>query len=68
MMDQAINLLKQKITINDAFKLLRLSQRTWDLPIMEFAKSYVEFVHVAKQALDQNSQNSDALYVLAEST
>jgi len=64
MVKLAIDHLSRKQT-TEAFKLIRLSQRTWDLPIMEFSDFYWECVDAAKEALDRNSLDADALYVLA---
>jgi len=49
----------------DAFKLYRLSQREWDLPIIEFGFFYSICLAAAKQTLDHNSKDADALYALA---
>jgi len=56
--------LKRKQT-NEAFKLVRLSLREWDHPIVEYSEFYPECVEAAKEALDRNSADADALYVLA---
>jgi len=63
-LDQAIELLNRRQT-NDAFKFYRLSLREWNLPIIEYLDFYSECVEAAKLALDRNSQDADALYVLA---
>jgi len=64
MVDKAMDLLKRKQT-NDAFKLIRLSLREWDLPIPKYSYFYLDCIEVAKEVLDCNSQDVDALYVLA---
>ena len=64
MVSKATDLLKQQQT-TDAFKLIRLSLREWDQPILLFSDFYSECVEAAKLALDRNSQDADALYVLA---
>ena len=63
-LERAMDLLMQQQT-NETFKLFRLSQRVWDLPIMEYSFFYSECIEAAKQALDLNSQDADALYVIA---
>jgi len=49
----------------EAFKLFRFSLRKWDLLIVEFSVFYLDCVKAALKALDRNSQDADALYVLA---
>jgi len=63
-LDRAISLLERQQTA-DAFKLYRLSLREWDLPIIEFSDFYSECVTAAKHALNCNSQDADALYVVS---
>jgi len=64
MVEKAMDLLKQHQS-TDAFKLVRFSLREWDRPIVLYSDFYSECFEAAKQALDQNSQDADALYVLA---
>jgi len=64
MVVKAMDLLKQKQT-NDAFKLFRLSIREWESPISEYADFYYDCIKAATEALDRNSEDAEALYVLA---
>jgi len=61
---RATVLLQQQQT-SDAFKLYRLSQREWEFPMTEFSEFYSDCIAAAKEALDCNSEDADALYVLA---
>ena len=62
-LEQAKDLLRRGQR-GDAFILYRLSRRAWDLQIREYFYFYLECANAAEQALDQNSQDANALYVL----
>jgi len=62
-LERAMDLLRRGL-VDDAFILYRLSRRTWDLPIRGYGYFYLECAGAAEQALDRNSQDANALYVL----
>jgi len=64
MVEEARNLFKQK-QLNDVFKLIRLSLREWGLSIPEYSPFYWKCIQAAKQALDRDSRDAGALYVIA---
>jgi len=63
MVEQAMDHLSRH-QFTDAFKLYRLSQREWDLAIVEFGSFYSICLAAAKRTLDHNSNDADALYAL----
>jgi len=62
-LERARVLLKQKRT-NEVFQHHRLSMREWVLPHPDFLDFYDECHRAALKALDRNSQDAEALYVL----
>jgi len=61
--EQAIKHLSCQQT-TDAFKLFRLYFREWDLLMKNFSDFYSDCIEAAMKALDRDSHDADAIYVL----